>query len=74
MSLEKYFRIGRDKLFPICRSITGSGITQTLNIIKKNFSKLKIKKLKQEVKFLTGKFLINGKSKMLISKIKMEIS
>tara|TARA_B100001057_G_scaffold392419_1_gene400970 strand:+ start:1887 stop:3182 length:1296 start_codon:yes stop_codon:yes gene_type:complete len=46
MSLEKYFRIGRDKLFPICRSITGSGITQTLNIIKKNFSKLKIKKIK----------------------------
>ncbi len=50
MSLKKYYNLGKNKLFPICRSITGSGIRKTLKIIKKEFPKLKIKKVKSKTK------------------------
>ena len=42
MSIKKFYKLGKNELFPICRSITGNGIRKTLKIIKKNFSKLQI--------------------------------
>ena len=42
MSVKKFYNLGKNKLFPICRSITGDGVRETLKIIKKNFSKLQI--------------------------------
>jgi len=42
MSVKKYYKLAKYSLFPICRSLTGSGIRKTLNIIKKEFPKLKI--------------------------------
>ncbi len=43
MSIKKYYNIGKNILFPINRSLTGSGTKRTLEIIKKNFPKLLIK-------------------------------
>ena len=42
MSVSKFYNLGKNKLYPICRSITGNGVRKTLKIIKKNFPKLKI--------------------------------
>ena len=42
MSVKKYYFIAKQKLYPICRSITGNGVRDTLKIIKKEFLKLKI--------------------------------
>ena len=42
MSVKKYYFIGKNQLFPICRSITGAGIRSSLKIIKQNFPKLRI--------------------------------
>jgi aminopeptidase-like protein len=42
MPIKKYYQIAKTTLFPICRSITGEGIRKTLQIIKKEFPKLKI--------------------------------
>ena len=42
MSSNKYYEIGKSVLFPICRSITGSGVRKTLSIIKKEFPSIKI--------------------------------
>ncbi len=42
MSSNKYYEIGKSLLFPICRSITGSGVRKTLSIIKKEFPSIKI--------------------------------
>ena len=46
--MKKYFELGKKKLFPICRSLTGKGIRKTLEIIKSEFSDLKIKKIKSK--------------------------
>ena len=43
MSSNKYYEIGRSVLFPICRSLTGSGLRKTLLIIKKEFPQIKIR-------------------------------
>ena len=51
----KYFDLAKNKLFPICRSITGRGIEETLKIIKKEFSKLKIYKIKSGKKVFDWK-------------------
>ena len=48
--MKKYYNLGKKKLFPICRSITGPGTRETLKIIKNQFSKLKIKKIKSGTK------------------------
>jgi len=48
--MKKYYNLGKKKLFPICRSITGPGTRKTLKIIKNQFSKLKIKKIKSGTK------------------------
>ena len=50
MSVKKFYNLGKNKLFPICRSITGNGVRETLKIIKKNFPELKIKKIKSGTK------------------------
>jgi len=46
MSIKKYFNIGKIKLYPLTRSLTGRGVRSTLKIISKEFPKLKIKKIK----------------------------
>ena len=44
-NIGKYYDIGKNKLFFICRSLTGNGVRKTLKIIKKNFPSLKIYKV-----------------------------
>ena len=44
--IKYYYNLAKKTLYPINRSITGKGVRQTLNIIKKNFPTLKIKKIK----------------------------
>ena len=46
MSLKKYYCIAKTKLYPLNRSLTGRGVRSTLSIIKKEFPKLTIKKIK----------------------------
>tara|TARA_Y100000992_G_C21271433_1_gene497137 strand:+ start:2075 stop:3364 length:1290 start_codon:yes stop_codon:yes gene_type:complete len=41
-----FYNLAKKKLFPLNRSITGSGINETLKIIKKEFPKLKIHSVK----------------------------
>ena len=48
--INKYYNLGKNILFPICRSITGNGTKKTLRIIKKNIPKLKILKIKSGTK------------------------
>ena len=50
MSIIKYYNIAKKKLFPLTRSLTGEGVRKTLNIIQKEFPKLKINKLKSGTK------------------------
>ena len=50
MNIKKYYNIAKTKLFPITRSLTGDGVKKTLNIIQKEFPKLKIKKFKSGTK------------------------
>ena len=50
MTIKKYYNIAKKKLFPINRSLTGSGVRKTLNILKKEFPKLKIKKMRSRTK------------------------
>lgn len=42
MHIKKYYNLAKHELFPICRSITGRGARKTLQIIKNQFSELKI--------------------------------
>ena len=44
MSIKKFYNIGKYQMYPLCRSLSGSGTLETLKIIKKNFKKFKIKK------------------------------
>ncbi len=46
MSISRYYFLAKRTLFPLNRSLTGKGIKNTLKIIKKEFPKLKIKKIK----------------------------
>ena len=50
MTIKKYYNIAKTKLFPITRSLTGKGVKKTLNIIQKEFPKLKIKGFKSGTK------------------------
>ena len=42
MSVKKFYKLAKNELFPICRSITGNGVRKTLKIIKKQFPRLKL--------------------------------
>tara|TARA_Y100001970_G_scaffold285236_1_gene404388 strand:- start:89 stop:1384 length:1296 start_codon:yes stop_codon:yes gene_type:complete len=55
VTIKKYYNIAKTKLFPITRSLTGDGVRKTLNIIQKEFPKLKIKKIKSGVKVFDWK-------------------
>ena len=48
--MKKFYDLGKNILFPICRSLTGNGVRKTLRIIKKNFPPLKIKEIKSSTK------------------------
>ena len=50
MTIKKYYNIAKKKLFTINRSLTGEGVRKTLNIIKEEFPKLKIKRFKSGTK------------------------
>jgi len=48
--VKKFYNIGKKTLFSINRSITGEGVIKTLKVIKKEFPKIKIKKIKSGTK------------------------
>ena len=48
--MKKIYLIGKKKLYPLCRSLTGSGVRETLKIIKKEFTNLQIKKIRSGTK------------------------
>ena len=50
MTTKKFYKIAKNELFNICRSITGDGVRKTLKIYKKNFPKLKIKSIRSGTK------------------------
>ena len=50
MTINRYYFLAKKTLFPLNRSLTGKGIKNTLKIIKKEFPKLKIKKIKSGTK------------------------
>ena len=53
--LKKNYLFAKNKLFPICRSITGNGIKESLFLIKKKFPKLKIRRIKSQQKIFDWK-------------------
>ena len=55
MTIKKYYKIAKKKLFPLTRSLTGQGVKKTLYIIQKEFPKLKIKKFKSGTKVFDWK-------------------
>lgn len=55
MPIKKYYFIGKKKLFPICRSLTGKGVRETLLIIQKEFKNLNIKKIRSGKKVFDWK-------------------
>ena len=50
MTINRYYFLAKKTLFPLNRSLTGKGIKNTLKIIKKEFPKLKNKKIKSGTK------------------------
>ena len=50
MSIKRFYNLAKIKLYGICRSITGKGTLKTLRIIKQQFPKLKIKRIKSGTK------------------------
>lgn len=73
--MKKYYNIGKNLLFPINRSITGAGLKKTLEIIKKEFPSLKIKKVKSGSKVFDWKIPPewNVKNAYVIDKFKNKI-
>ena len=47
--INKIYELGK-KLFPICRSITGNGVRQSLSLIKEHLKRLKVKEIKSGTK------------------------
>lgn len=50
MSVKKFYNLAKNRLYKINRSITGSGIKKTLQIIKNQFPDLKINKIPSKTK------------------------
>jgi aminopeptidase-like protein len=50
MSSNKYYKLAKNVMYPICRSLTGAGTKKTLQIIKREFPKLRIHKVKSKTK------------------------
>jgi len=50
MTVKKYYQLAKHSLFPICRSLTGNGVRKTLKIIKREFPKLKVCKIRSGTK------------------------
>ena len=55
MSIKKFYNLVQKKFYPLNRSLTGLGIKKSLNLIKKEFPKLKIIKLKSGKKVFDWK-------------------
>ena len=55
MNTKYFYNLGKKKLFPLCRSLTGKGNELTLSIIKKTLGRLKI------IKFRSGKKVFDWK-------------
>ncbi len=55
MSLKSFYYLAKDKLFPICRSITGNGVRKTLKLIKNKIPELKIIEVKSGTKVFDWK-------------------
>ena len=75
MSTKKFYNLGKKVLYPICRSITGSGQKKTLKIIKKEFPSLHIRKIKSGKKVYDWKvpFEWNIKDAYVIDKFGVKI-
>lgn len=50
MSIERFYKIAKNNLYPLTRSLSGIGTRKTLQIIKNEFPKLRIKKIKSGTK------------------------
>ena len=70
MSIKKFYNLGKNVLYPICRSITGSGQKKTLRIIKNEFPSLNIRKIRSGKKVYDWKvpFEWNIKNAYVIDK------
>ncbi len=55
MTLSLYYKFAKKELFQICRSITGPGIRDSLQLIKKRIPQLKIKSIKSGTKVFDWK-------------------
>ena len=55
MPIDKYYNLAKTKLYPICRSITGKGLEDTLKIIKQEFRSMKIYSTKSGTKVFDWK-------------------
>ena len=55
MSLSLYYKFAKNELYQICRSITGPGIRNSLQLIKKKIPQLKIKSIKSGTKVFDWK-------------------
>ena len=68
MSTKYFYNLGKKKLFPICRSLTGKGNEKTLSIIKKTLGKLKITKFSSGKKVFDWKTFFEPNRQDLIAK------
>ena len=69
--LENNLELLFDKLWPLCRSITGEGLRNSFKILQ-DVIPLNLTEVPTELKFLTGKYQKNGLSKMLTLLHQME--
>ena len=77
MFIKKYYKLAKNDLFPICRSLTGRGIQKTLKIIKNEFPNLKIYKIPSGTKVfdwnvpsewnVTDAYVLDKKNKKIIN-------
>ena len=75
MITNKFYKLGKEKLYTINRSITGNGVRKTLKIIKREFPKLKIIEVKSNQKVFDWRIPSewNVKSAYVLDKNKKKI-